>query len=211
MVAVLMISSSAFAAFEENIEEDADLAAVKKLAIAMPNYYKVADTEPETHDLMRVIYNAGRFTSTLEIIPYDDVAAAIRRDTGVDVFSLDAPEAEKQYNKNIPRYADAYIITTIANNSGSPWLFFYVYNATSGKLMYTYSSQSRLIGKNSKDYGKVAEAFFKQFDFAATQKLDKTERKELEAKQKEVRNQRRKMNKVTYKTGKNKVDMVRKK
>ncbi|MBE8952552.1 MAG: hypothetical protein SR1Q7_05345 [Quinella sp. 1Q7] len=211
MFAVLMVSSSALAAFEENIEEGANLAAVKKLAIAMPNYYKVADAEPEVHDLMRDIYNAGRLTSTLELLSYEDIAAAIRRDTGVDIFSLDVPEAEKQYNKNIPRYADAYVIATIANNSDSPWLFFYVYNAADGKLMYTYSSQSRLTGKNSKDYGKVSEEFFKQFDVAATQGLDKENRKALEAHQKEVRNQRRKMNKVTYKTGKNKVDMVRKK
>ena len=203
MFAVMIVSSSALAAFEENIEEGANLAAVKKLAVAMPNYYKIADAEPEIHDLMRDIYNAGRLTSTLELLSYEDVAAAIRRDTGVDIL--------KQYNKNIPRYADAYVIATIANNSDSPWLFFYVYNAADGKLMYTYSSQSRLTGKNARDYGKVSEEFFKQLDVAAKQGLDKENRKALEAHQKEVRSQRRKMNKVTYKTGKNKVDMVRKK
>ena len=211
MLAVLMFSSSALAAFEESVEEDADLSAVKKLAVARPNYYKVEDSEPDISDLTREIYNAGRLTSTLEVVSYDDVAAAIRRDTGVDIFSLDVPEAEKNYTKNISRYADAYIIATVANNSGTPWLFFYVYNAKDGKLMYTYSTQSRLIGKNSKDYGKAAEAFYKQFDTTAAMNLSKEERKKLQERQKEVRSYKRKMNKVTYKTGKNKVDMVRKK
>ena len=211
MLSVLMISSVALAAFEETIEEDADLTAVKRLAIAMPNYYKVEETEPELPDLVRELYNAGRFSSTLEIISYEDLAAAIRRDTGVDIYALDVPEAEKVYLKNIPRYADAYVICTIANNSGSPWLFFYVYNAKDQKLMYTYSNQSRLTGKNSRDYGKVAEEFFRQFDKTTALNLSKEDRKKLKDKQKEKRAEKRRMNKVTYKTGKNKVDMVRKK
>ena len=211
MFALLFTSSSALAAFEETVEEDADLASVKKLAIAMPNYYKVEETEPELPDLVREIYNAGRFSSTLEIISYEDLAAAIRRDTGVDIYALDVPEAEKVYLKNVPRYADAYVICTIANNSGSPWLFFYVYNAKDQKLMYTYSNQSRLTGKNSRDYGKVSEEFFRQFDKTTALNLSKEDRKKLKEKQKEKRAEKRRMNKVTYKTGKNKVDMVRKK
>lgn len=211
MLSVFVTASIASAAFEESIEEDADLAAVKRIAVAMSNYYKVEDTEPEIHDLMREIYNAGRLTSTLELVSYDDVAAAIRRDTGIDIHALDVPEAEKVYNKYIPRYADAYIITTVANNSKSPWLFYYVYNAADGKLMYTYSSQSRLIGKNSRDYGKASEEFFKQFDIAATQNLDKDDRKKVQSKQREERAKKRKLNKVNYKTGRNKVDLVRKK
>lgn len=211
MFAIIFTSSSALAAFEETVEEDADLAAVKKLAIAMPNYYKVEETEPELPDLVREIYNAGRFSSTLELFSYEDVAAAIRRDTGVDIYALDVPEAEKVYLKNIPRYADAYVICTIANNSGSPWLFFYVYNAKDQKLMYTYSNQSRLTGKNSRDYGKVAEEFFKQFDTTTAMNLSKEDRQKLKDKQKQKRAEKRRVNKVTYKTGKNKVDMVRKK
>lgn len=211
MLAIIFTSTSALAAFEETVEEDADLASIKKMAIAMPNYYKVEDTEPELPDLVRDIYNAGRLTSIIEIISYEDLAAAIRRDTGVDIYALDVPEAEKVYLKNVPRYADAYVICTVANNSGSPWLFFYVYNAADQKLMYTYSNQSRLTGKNAKDYGKVAEEFFKQFDTTTAMNLSKEDRKKLKDKQKEKRAEKRRMNKVTYKTGKNKVDMVRKK
>ena len=212
MLALFVTSSVAFAAFEETIEEDANLVAVKKMAIAFPNYYKTEDAEPEIYDFAKDVYNAGRFTSSREIISYEDVASAIRRDTGIDIHSLDVPEAEKVYNKNIPRYADAYVICTVANNSGSPWLFFYVYNALDQKLMYTYSNQSRLTGKNSRDYGKVAEEFFKQFDAATVLSIeDRNERKKLQQKQKDTRSERRRQNKVTYKTGKNKVDLVRKK
>lgn len=211
MLAVFVTSSSASAAFEENIEDDVDLNAVKKIAVAYPNYYKIEEAEPEIYDLARDIYNAGRFTSSREIISYEDVASAIRRDTGIDIHSLDVPEAEKVFNQNIGRYADSYVITTVTNNSKRPWLFFYVYNAADGKLMYTYSIQSNVLDKSAKDYTKAAEDFFKQFDETAKKNLSKEERKKLEQKQKEARIYKRHVEKVTYKTGKDKLDMVRKK
>ena len=211
MLAVFVTSSSALAAFEENIEDDVDLNAVKKIAVAYPNYYKIEEAEPEIYDLARDIYNAGRFTSSREIVSYEDVASAIRRDTGIDIYSLDVPEAEKVYNQNIKRYADTYIITTVTNNSKRPWLFFYDYNSADGKLMYTYSIQSNVLDKSAKDYAKAAEDFFKQFDETAKKNLSKEERKKLEQKQKEARIYKRHVEKVTYKTGKDKLDMVRKK
>ena len=211
MLAVFVTSSIAFAAFEETIEEDANLVAVKKMAVAYPNYYKTEEAEPEIYDFTKDIYNAGRFTSSREIVSYEDVASAIRRDTGIDIHSLDVPEAEKVFNQNIGRYADSYVITTVTNNSKRPWLFFYVYNAADGKLMYTYSIQSNVLDKTAKDYGKAAEDFFKQFDETAKKNLSKEERKKLEQKQKEARIYKRHVEKVTYKTGKDKLDMVRKK
>lgn len=211
MLAMFMTSSIASAAYEESIEDDVDLGAVKKIAIAYPNYYKIEEAEPEIYDLAKDIYNSGRFTSSREIVSYEDVAAAIRRDTGIDIYSLDIPEAEKVYNKNISRYADTYVITTVTNNSKRPWLFFYVYNAADSKLMYTYSIQSNVLDKTAKDYAKAAEDFFKQFDETAKKNMSKEERKKLEEKQKEARIYKRHVEKVTYKTGKDKLDMVRKK
>ena len=61
------------------------------------------------------------------------------------------------------------------------------------------------------DYGKAAEDFFKQFDTTAKRNLSKEERKALEEKQKAARVYKRHVEKVTYKTGKDKVEMVRKK
>ena len=211
MLAVFVTSSIAFAAFEETIEEDANLVAVKKMAVAYPNYYKTEEAEPEIYDFTKDIYNAGRFTSSREIISYEDVAASIRKDTGIDIYSLDVTEAEKVYNQYVSRYADSYIITTVTNNSKRPWLFFYVYNAADSKLMYTYSIQSNVLDKSAKDYGKAAEDFFKQFDTTAKKNMTKEERKELEERQKAARVYKRHVEKVTYKTGKDKLDMVRKK
>lgn len=211
MLAVLLTSSIALAAFEESIEEDADLLTVKRIAVAFPNYYKVEEKEPETHELMKDVYGAGKMNSSREILSYEEIASAIRRDTGIDIRQLDVNEAEKVYNSNIARYADAFVITTIANNSGKPWLFFYIYNSLDQKLMYTYSVQGRLIGKNAKDYYKAAEDFFKQFDDTAAKKLSKEERKAYNEKKRELKASKKKAAQVTYKTGKSKVDLVRKK
>lgn len=211
MLAVFMTASLASAAFEENIEDDVDLGAVKKIAIAYPNYFKTEEAEPEIYDLTKDIYNAGRFTSSREIVSYEDVVAAIRRDTGIDLYSLDVPEAEKVYKQNISRYADTYVITTVTNSAKRPWLFFYVYDSNDSRLMYTYSVQSNVLDKLAKDYAKAAEDFFKQFDETAKKNMSREERKKLEEKQKEARVYKRRVQKVTYKTGKDKLDMVRKK
>ncbi|MBR3497730.1 MAG: hypothetical protein IKO05_01910 [Selenomonadaceae bacterium] len=211
MLAVFVTSSIASAAYEENIEDDVDLGAVKKIAVAYPNYYKTEEAEPEIYDLTKDIYNSGRFTSSREIVSYEDVAAAIRRDTGIDIYSLDIPEAEKVYTEHIKRYADTYVVTTVTNNSKRPWLFFYVYDANDSRLMYTYSIQSNVLDKSAKDYAKAAEEFFKQFDETAKKNMSREERKQLEEKQKQARIYKRKVDKVTYKTGKDKLDMVRKK
>ena len=211
MLAVFVTSSIASAAYEENIEDDVDLGAVKKIAVAYPNYYKIEEAEPEIYDLAKDIYNSGRFTSSREIVSYEAVASAIRRDTGIDIQSLDVTEAEKVYKQHIGRYADSYVVTTVTNNSKRPSLFFYVYNAADSNLIYTYSTQGPLIAKTTKDYGKAAEDFFAQFDDTAKKSLSKEERKALEDKQKAARLNKRNLEKETYKTSKNKVDMVRKK
>lgn len=211
MFAVMITSSVASAAYEETIEDDADLSTVNKIAVAFPNYYKMVDKEPTIDELTRDIYEAGKSSSTREIISYDEVASAIRRDTGIDIYKLDAVEAEKVFEANVAKYADSYVVATVANNSGKPWIFYYVYNAADQKLLYAYSVQSHLIGKNAKDYRKSAEGFYKQFDNAATEKLSKEEKKKVEEKKKELKANKRKIKKVTYKTGSSKLDKVKKK
>lgn len=209
-LAVLLTSSLAMAAFEENIEEGVDLTTVKKLAVAYPNYYKVAEKEPSFQEFTRDLYNVGKISSNLDIISYDEIVSVVRREIGVDLLSLAPEEAEKIYNQQIAKYADAYLIVTVANNSGKPWIFYYVYNAADSALMYTYSVQSKSIGKNTKDYQKATEGFYQKFDEAAAKKLSKEERKKLEEK-KRYENKSRKMKKVIYKTGKSKEDLVKKK
>ena len=210
MSAIILTSSIALAAYEENIEEDADLTTIKTVAIAMPNFYRIDEKEPTLEEFTKSIYAVGRDTSAHDIISYEEIAGNIRRDTGVDIYSLDAVEAEKIFNMNIAKSADTYMIATVANNSGKPWLFFYVYNAADSKLLYTYSIQSNSIGKNSKDYNKAAESFYRQFDETSSKNLAKEDRKNMEAKR-EAKAQKRKIKKMTYKTGHSKADLVKKK
>ena len=211
MSAMLLTSSIALAAYEDSVEEGVDLTTVKRIAVAYPNYYKMEEKEPGINELMREIYEVGKESSTREIVSYDEIAAAIRRDTGVDIYKLDVVEAEKIFNANVAKYADSYVVATFANNSGRPWIFYYIYNAADQKLMYTYSLQSKLIGKNTKDYRKSAENFYKQFDNTAAENLSKDEKKKVKEKQKELKATKRKIKKVTYKTGKSKADLVKKK
>ena len=210
MSAIFLTSSIALAAYEEFIEEEADLTTIKTMAIAMPNFYKITDEEPNLDELTKSIYAVGRDTSSHDIISYEEIAGSIRRDTGVDIYSLNAVEAEKIFNANIAKYADTYMVATVANNSGKPWLFFYVYNAADSKLMYTYSIQSNSIGKNAKGYNKAAEAFYKQFDQTSVKNLSKEDKQNMEAKR-EAKAQKRKIKKMTYKTGHSKADLVKKK
>lgn len=211
LLAIMLTSSAEAVVYEESIIEGSNLAAVKKIAIAMPNFYKVDEAEPEIHDLIKLLYDSGKSSSTLEIVSYEDVAAAIRRDTGIDILSLDVPEAMKVYKRNIMRYADAYVIETIANSDKFPQLFFYLYNAADTKLMYTYKIRSRLYQRNKDSYARMADAFFIRFDEVTVQNLSKEDQKILRKKQQEIRDKKRKAEKLNVKTSKNKVDMVKKK
>ena len=210
-LAVLFTASLASAEYKDEIMEGADLTTVKKLAVAMPEFYKIESTEPEIHDWIKDIYDAGKRSSTLEIISYEDVAAAIRRDTGIDITVLERLEAEKVYKKNIARYADAYVVLTVANSEKLPQLFFYIYQTTDSKLMYTYKARSRLYSKSAASYAKMADEFFIRFDAATLHTLDGDEQKKLRKKQQEIRDKKRKAEKLEAKTSKNKVDMVKKK
>ena len=212
LATVLFLTSSvALAAFEEKIEEDVDLSTVKKMAIAIPEFYKVEQREPTLEELTKDLGEAGIEASTLEILPYDEVVAAIRRDTGIDIHSLEPAEAEKFFLKHVRNYADTYLVLTVANNSAKPWLFYYVYDSKTTKLIYTYSVQSRLLGHSAKDYFNTSKDFFKHFDDIAPQKLDKKARKEFEQRRKEILKEKSKVHRLDEKTGRNKVELVRKK
>ncbi|MBR2519040.1 MAG: hypothetical protein IKE46_04550 [Selenomonadaceae bacterium] len=208
---LLLTSSVAFAAFEEKLEDGVDLSTIKKIAIAMPEFYKVEEREPTLEELIEDLGVAGIEASTLEILPYNDVIAAIKRDTGIDVHSLEPAEAEKFFLKNVKHYADVYLVLTVANNSAKPWLFYYIYDANTTKLLYTYSVQSRLLGHSAKDYFNSSKDFFKHFDDIAPQKLEGQARKDFIERQKQIRKEKSKVHRLDEKTGRNKVELVRKK
>ena len=69
MTLLLLTSSIAFAAFEEKLEEGVDLSTIKKMAIAIPEFYKVSEREPTLEELTKDLSEAGIEASTLEIAP----------------------------------------------------------------------------------------------------------------------------------------------
>lgn len=172
LLAVMLTSTVAMAAFKETVTEGADIASIKRLAVALPMHYKVEDAEPTLEEFTQVIFNASR-AARCYVISYDEIAANIQRDTGVDIKNLQDTEARQNYNANISKYADAFVVVTTANNSNKVQFFFEIFDAKTGELVYLLTTQSGSIGKNSKDYGKACEDFYKKFDSAAEKSLKK--------------------------------------
>lgn len=202
LLAVLMTSSIALAAYSERIAEGVDLTTVKRIAIAYPQYYRTTFDEPTIEELTKDLYNAGKTVAHIDVLSYEEIAEAIRREAGVDILSLEVDEAEKIFKEHVAKYADAYVVETITNGPDRPTLLFYVYNAADSSILYNYATQSRYISKKTKDYQKAAEEFFKQFNAAAEKKLSKAERKKLKEADKK---------KAKDTNGKSKADLVMKK
>ncbi len=177
LAVLLLTSTAAFAAYNEEIPEGADIAAVKRLAITLPQHYKVEDAEPTTEEFAKLILEASK-VARCYVISYDEIAANIQRDTGVDIKSLSDLDARKIYSENVAKYADAFLTVTTANNSKKVQFFFEVQNAQSGEMVYLLTTQSSEIGKNSKDYLKACENFYKQFDKAAEQSIKNASKKD---------------------------------
>ena len=176
LLAVMLTSTVAMAAFKEEVTEGADIASIKRLAVAFPMHYKVEEAEPDTEEFIKIIFDASK-AARCYVISYDEIAANIQRDTGVDIKSLQVEDSRKSYNANISKYADAFVIVTTANNGKKPQFFFEVYDAKSGGLVYLLTTQSSEIRKNSKDYGKACENFYRRFDAAAEKNLKDQQKK----------------------------------
>lgn len=176
MLAALLISTTALAAYRETISEGADLGAVKRLAVALPDYYQTESVEPAFDDFIKIIFDASK-SSRLYVISYDEIAANIQRDTGVDIKALDVLESRRVYDENISKYADASVRVSVANNPKKVQFFFDVQSAADGNLMYILTTQSGSIGKNSKDYLKACEEFYSRFGSAIDKSLKDAKKK----------------------------------
>ena len=176
MLAIFLTSMVAMAAFKEEVTEGADIASIKRLAVALPMHYKVEDAEPTLEEFTKIIFDASK-AARCYVISYDEIATNIQRDTGVDIKSLQPADSRKNYAANISKYADAFVVVSTANNSKRIQFFFEVFDAKSGDLVYYLTTQSNSIGKNSKDYGKACEDFYKKFDAAAEKNLKDQQKK----------------------------------
>ena len=176
MLVTLLVSATALAGYKETIAANADLGAVKRLAIALPDYYQTEIVEPAYDDFIRIVFDASK-SSRMYVISYEDIAANILRDTGVDIKAMDVVEARKVYDENISKYADASLRVAVANNPKKVIFFFEVQNAADGNPIYILATQSGSIGKNSKDYLKACEEFYTKFGAAIDKSLKDAKKK----------------------------------
>ena len=107
------------------------------------------------------------------VLSYDMVAADIRKNTGVDIKSLDRRQAAKVYKENVAADADAYVVLTVANNSRIVF-FFDVYRSGTNELLYTYQIVANRSQKaNTETYKALSEQFYKNFERSANEQAKK--------------------------------------
>ncbi|MBR3458605.1 MAG: coenzyme F(420) biosynthesis enzyme, partial [Selenomonadaceae bacterium] len=96
-----------------------------------------------------------------------DAAYTIRSAGGPDIKVLDRRKAVSEFKAGIGKHADAYVVMTVANNSGIV-CFFDVYRAGTNDLLYTYQVGASRFAKNTPDTFKaLSEQFFKKFESSA--------------------------------------------
>ena len=146
----------------ETIDNGAELARVKRLAICYPDYYKTLEKEPTTDEFIKAIYDASKVARTY-IISYDDMATHIKQDTGIDIKVIPKMDARRIFKEHVYKYADAYLIVTLANNSSD------VYAVNTNERVYSLQVPGNKSddSKNFKAYKALAEEFFRTFDKAA--------------------------------------------
>lgn len=177
----ILTSAKALAAYKEDIMEDANLAAVKRLAVALPMHYKVEEAEPTVEEFTKIIFDAGA-VARCYVISYDEIAENIKKDTGVDIKVLNDLESRKVFNANVGKYSDAYLTVTTANNTNKTQFFFELSNSKDNQMMYIYSMQNGDISKDSKGYKKACEDFYKKFDAAAEKSIKEAGKKDKKKK-----------------------------
>lgn len=165
--AILLTSTTAFAAVQEQFVEGIDLSQIKRLAVAYPNHYKVrkVSDEPTIEALIEMLGTASKSTK-FTVVPYADIVDAIKSDKDVDITTLDYRESDKTFKENVGKYADAYVILTTANASDTTTFMFKVMNAQTNDIMYMCNIKSRSFEKNARGYNSACEFFYKMLDDA---------------------------------------------
>lgn len=173
---IVFATQVAFAASDkETIEEGADLTSIHRLAVATPKYYPVGEEAPTLEELTKIIYDGSK-GSHCDVLSYTDVANGINKDDHLNIKVLDAKKAEKAFKEHVAKYADAYVETWVANNSGTT-CFFSVYKAGTDELLYVYQIQAGKWSKgDAKTYLSLSEQFYKHFEHAVTEQQKKNEK-----------------------------------
>lgn len=178
----MLFSVTAFAADEqEALTDGADITAIRRMALAEPLYNPMKDG-PSLAEVSQAVCDAAALTKVY-VISYGDIAANIKRDTDVDIRPLNHRQAMKVFRLCVPKYVDAYVVPTIANNNRKT-VFFDVYQVKTDALLYRYQLTA---DKHAEDsyltYKALSEQFFKRFDRAIeNQKRRKAVEAEKQAK-----------------------------
>ncbi len=143
--------------------EGADITGIHRLALAKPLYMQTDKLAPTMDQLVQIESEASK-VARMYVIPYDTVAASVKTDTKVDIKALDRHQAAKVFKENAGKYADAYVVLTVANDSRTSF-FFDVYKADSNELLYSYQIQANRSEKDDvTTYQNLCEQFYKNFE-----------------------------------------------
>lgn len=174
LVVACFLTLSAGMAFANSekvtVAEGADLTNVHRLAIAMPLYTPAAKDEPTKEQVAQAIYDAHTVARAY-ILSYSDIVADIKKEDNIDLSALDRKQAAKAFQEHVAQFADAYVVTTVANNSRT--VFFYdVYRAGTNQLLYSY----QIVANNSQPntvetFEQLSEQFYKNFERSVQKQL----------------------------------------
>lgn len=177
VVCLLVLGTQAAFANDEQelLPEGADISGINRLAIGAPLYMQVNALAPDKEALTKIIYEASRVTRT-EVISYDTIVDGIIHAKHIDIRALPRREGAKVFKQNVPDYADAYVVLTVANNSRTEF-FFDVFKSGTDELLYTFRIQANSSEPDSVEtFNKLSEQFYKRFDRAAQGQLKIIER-----------------------------------
>lgn len=187
LVALMMMVLSTQVAFanidKATVVEGSDLNAVHRMAAAVPLYTQVKGA-PTLNEVSQTLYAASAVARNVVVLSYDMVAQNIMNDTHVNIKTLDRRQSVKVFKDNVAKYADAYVVTTVANNSRTIF-FFDVYKAGTNELMYTYEIAEN--GGDKDDVGTyltMTQQFYKNFERSAQDQIRQREKAARDAEKK---------------------------
>lgn len=170
---VIMSTQVVFAnADKTTIAEGADITAVHRLAIAQPLYVEIKDA-PTRAQVTQLIYDASKVARSY-VLSYDMMAQSLKQDANIDLKALDKRQAAKAFKENVAKYADAYVVATVANNHRTSF-FFDVYKSGTDQLLYTYQVVAE-DPANIQNYTDAAKEFYKAFEASAQEQQKKNEK-----------------------------------
>ncbi|MBQ9365662.1 MAG: coenzyme F(420) biosynthesis enzyme [Schwartzia sp.] len=184
VIAMIMMMAAGVASAHVDtvtIPEGADITGIERIAVAKPLYTPLKDYPSMDELTLAVSDGIVKLKTDLLVVSYDEMARNIMNDTKKDIRSLDRHVAAKVFRDNVPKYADAYVVLTVANNTRTVF-FFDVYRAGTNDLIYsnqmiTTSDE----GDNVKDYTGMAADFYKSFSSSKKLEIEKREKAQREA------------------------------